>query len=430
MSSNNHVALFVSGGIAVYKACEVLRNLQKAGCEVRVCMTESATKMVGPKTFEALSGNHVVLDLFEDEQSAIPHIELAEWADIALVCPATANIMAKMAHGIADDAASSTLLALTCPVVVAPAMNVHMWQNAATQDNVELLRERGIFFAGPVAGHLACGTEGIGKLADVDAISSYVLSVMAATQLDLDSIQINEMNELPLDGIDAQEYPHIVPQDLCGKKVVVTAGPTHEAIDPVRYLANASSGKMGFAIASAAAVHGAEVVLVSGPTSLPDPLGVETIHVTSARQMLEAVQEAFEDADAAILSAAVCDYTPKTVSDHKLKKANERLDVLELTETQDILATISAAKGNRVVIGFAAETNDIVANAQSKLTRKGCDLIVANDVSQSVSTFGSDTNKVVFVGADSVLVSDIKSKGAIAEDIMSELVARLWDNKG
>lgn len=422
-----HVALFVTGGIAVYKACEVLRNLQKAGCDVRVCMSESATKMVGVQTFEALSGHHVVLTLFGDEQSSIPHIELSEWADIALVCPATANIMAKMAWGLADDAVSSTLLACTCPVVVAPAMNVNMWLNSATQDNVATLAERGVLFAGPVEGHLACGTEGVGKLASVEAISNFMLAVLNATMVDLDDVSIDVI-ESGKELLQVGTYPRFVPQDLAGKTVLVTAGPTHEVIDPVRYLANSSTGKMGYAIASAAAVHGADVVLVTGPTTLEDPVGVNTIHVTSAQEMLETCKIVFEESDAAILSAAVCDYKPQVASDHKLKKDKEYLAELKLEETTDILATLSKDKGKRVVVGFAAETNDVMANAQAKLQRKGCDMIVANDVSKPESTFGSDTNKVTFVSATGAVELPLKTKREVSESIIEDVVARLWDN--
>lgn len=392
------VALFVSGGIAVYKACEVLRNLQKAGCDVRVCMSEAATKMVGPQTFEALSGHHVLLDVFGDQVSPIPHIELAEWADIALVCPATANTLAKMACGIADNALSSTLLACTCPVVVAPAMNVHMWQNAATQANVSLLKERGIVFAGPAMGRLACGDTGFGKLAQPEQISNLVLAELLSSE-----------------------------KDLVGKSVVITAGPTHEAIDPVRYLANASSGKMGYALACAAAAHGAYVTLISGPSELLDPAGVKVVRVTSAQEMFEATKDAFTSADATILAAAVADYRPTTVSNHKMKKDSEPLDELKLTENTDILATLSATKGSRVVIGFAAETNDLVSHAQAKLERKGCDMIIANDVSASDSTFGSDTDAIVFVDAEGAVGLPCMPKREAAEAIVSQLALMLGD---
>lgn len=389
------VALFVTGGIAAYKACEVLRGLQKGGCDVRVCMSANATKLVGPTTFEALSGHHVTLGIFGDGETPIPHIELSEWADLALVCPATANVIAKMAAGIADDAVSTTLVACSCPVVVAPAMNVHMWQNPATQANVKTLVSRGVQVVGPATGRLACGDVGAGKLEDVNVIVAAALARVRAHG------------------------------SLAGKRVVITAGPTHEPIDPVRYLSNASSGKMGYALAQAAAAHGAEVTLVSGPVSQPKPTGVKLVGVTTAAEMLAATQEAFESADAAILAAAVSDYRPAKSSDHKLKKAAEPLEALELVENEDILATISATRGGRVVIGFAAETNDVIENARKKLERKGCDLIVANDVSRADSTFGADTDLVTLVGNKYEEELPLMSKPEVAEAIIERLVTML-----
>ena len=365
------ILLAVCGGIAAYKACEVLRGLQKAGCDVRVTMTEDATRFVGTATFEALSGAPVATSLYEYPGSAIPHVELAEWADVAVVVPATANVMAKMACGLADDCLSTTLLACACPVLVAPGMNVHMWQNAATQANVATLRERGVCFAGPDSGRLACGDVGEGKLAGVGEIVAAALALLA-------------------------------PRDLAGLRVLVNAGPTHEAIDPVRYIANRSTGKMGYAIADAAARRGAEVTLVSGPTSLGTPAGVRRVDVESAAQMHEAMLAEFDDADVAICSAAVADYTPATPADHKLKKSHEHLDAIALTETADILADLCAAKGPRIVVGFAAETDDLLAHAREKLEHKGADLIVANDVSRPESTFGADTNRVALVSAEGV----------------------------
>ena len=369
------VLLAVCGGIAAYKACEVLRGLQKAGCVVRVACTAASERFVGAATFEALTRYPVCDDLFENPVSDIPHIDYAEWADLALVVPATANVMAKMANGLADDALSATLLACSCPVLVAPGMNTNMWRNPATQANLHLLESRGVRFVLPVEGRLACGDVGAGKLADVDDI------VAAA----LDSLSD-----------DASE------QDLICTRLLVTAGPTHEAIDPVRFIANASTGKMGYAIAAAAAKRGAEVTLVSGPTSLPCPEGVRRIDVVSAAQMRDAAVSVFENADAAVCTAAVADYTPAHPADHKLKKAHEHLDSIELVETADILAELCASKGDRVVVGFAAETNNLISNAQAKLARKGADAIIANDVSRSDSTFGSDTNRVAVVSADGV----------------------------
>lgn len=386
--------LAVCGGIAAYKACEVLRGLQKAGCEVRVTMTADAERFVGAATFEALSGAPVATSLYGHPGSAIPHIDLAEWADAAVVVPATANVMAKMACGIADDCLTTTLLACwgCCPVLVAPGMNVHMWQNPATQANVAALRERGVRFAGPDSGRLACGDVGEGKLAPVDQIVAAALALLA-------------------------------PRDLAGLRVLVNAGPTHEAIDPVRYIANRSTGKMGFALAEAAARRGAEVTLVSGPCALATPAGVSRVDVESAAQMHDAMVAAFEDADAAICSAAVADYTPAAPADHKLKKSAEHLDAIALVETADILADLCARKGERVVVGFAAETNDLLAHASEKLARKGADLIVANDVSRPESTFGADTNRVALVSAGGVEQLETLPLADVADAILDRLAA-------
>ncbi|MDM8270985.1 bifunctional phosphopantothenoylcysteine decarboxylase/phosphopantothenate--cysteine ligase CoaBC [Thermophilibacter provencensis] len=385
------VLLAVCGGIAAYKACEVLRGLQKAGCEVRVTMTADAVRFVGTVTFEALSGAPVATSLYDYPGSAIPHIDLAEWADAAVVVPATANVMAKMACGIADDCLTTTLLACACPVLVAPGMNVHMWQNPATQANAATLRGRGVSFVGPDTGRLACGDVGEGKLAGVDEIVSAALALLG-------------------------------PRDLVGLHVLVNAGPTHEAIDPVRYIANRSTGKMGYAIAEAAARRGAEVTLVSGPTSLVAPAGVRRVDVESAAQMHDATLAEFEAADVAICSAAVADYTPVAPADHKLKKSRERLDAIELTETADILADLCAVKGPRVVVGFAAETDDLLAHAREKLERKGADLIVANDVSRPESTFGADTNRVAFVTAGGVEQLETLPLPAVADALLSRIV--------
>ncbi len=369
------VLLAVCGGVAAYKACEVLRALQKAGCEARVCMTAAAERFVGAATFEALTRHAVCDDLFGNPETAIPHIDYAEWADLALVVPATANVMAKMAAGIADDALTATLLACACPVLVAPGMNVHMWRNPATQANVRTLEARGARFVLPVEGRLACGDVGQGKLADVEDIARAALGLLAEGAPD---------------------------QDLVAVRLLVTAGPTHEAIDPVRYIANASTGKMGYAIARAAARRGADVTLVSGPTALECPEGVRRVDVVSAAQMHEAAVEAFSASDAAVCCAAVADYTPARPADHKLKKAHEHLEAIELVETADILADLCGRKEGRVVVGFAAETNDLIPNAQAKLRKKGADAIIANDVSRADSTFGSDTNRVAVVSEDGV----------------------------
>lgn len=397
-----NVTLVVCGGIAAYKACEVMRGLQKAGCDVRVAMTQDATRFVGETTFGALSHHEVVTSLYGMRETAIPHVESADFADLVLVVPATANVMAKMACGIADDAATATILAAHSDVLVAPAMNVNMWRNPATQANVALLRERGVRFVMPASGELACGYVGEGKLAPVEDIVAAALALLGKEE--------------------GAAEKHAA---LAGRDVVVTAGPTHEAIDPVRYIANASTGKMGYAIAREAARRGANVTLVSGPTALATPVGVHRVDVVSAAQMHEAALAAFGGADAAICAAAVADYTPKAPADHKLKKTAEHLDAIELVETADILRDLSARKGDRVVVGFAAETDDLLAHARQKLERKGCDLIVANDVSRVDSTFGSDTDRVAFVYPDRVEQMDTLPLEQVAAELLDRLGALL-----
>lgn len=378
------VLVCVTGCIAAYKSCEIVRLLQKAGVRVKVLMSEHATHFVGPTTFRALTHETVAVGLFDDPQDPIHHISLAQEPDVVLVAPATANVMAKMAHGIADGLLSTTLLATNRPIVIAPAMNTGMWEAAATQENLSTLIARGCEIVQPACGRLACGDVGSGKLASVEDIAQRTLEVLGRT------IAGDASGNL------AQECAGL----LQGKHVVVTAGGTQEAIDPVRYIGNRSSGKFGYAIASAALAMGARVVLVSGPTNLPCPDGVHRIDVVSADDMFQAVDAAFDGADILVCAAAVADYTPVRKVDHKLKKANERLDCIELVETRDILASMSACKGDRVVVGFAAETDNLIEYASSKLASKGCDAIVANDVSRHDSTFGSDTDKVTWITAD------------------------------
>ncbi len=389
-----HVVLAVTGGIAVYKAVEVMRGLQHAGYDVRVTMTADAERFVGTPTFEALSGHPVADDLYAYPDSPIPHIFLADWADLVVVVPATGNVLAKMAVGLADDCLSTTLLAVHCPVLVAAAMNVHMWTNPATQANVATLRSRGVRFVMPQTGLLACGDVGEGKLAEVSDIVDAALDALASSE-----------------------------QDMAGMRLVVTAGPTHEAIDPVRYIANASTGKMGYAIAHEAARRGAKVTLVSGPVSLTVPRGVTIVPVVSAAQMRDATLSAFEGANAAICAAAVADYTPALPADHKLKKGTDDLSILHLVRTADILAELSRTKGSRFVVGFAAETNDLLTNAREKLERKGCDLIVANDVSRADSTFGADTSRVAFVWPGRTEQLDTLPLAQVASAICDRVVA-------
>ncbi|MDO4797401.1 MAG: bifunctional phosphopantothenoylcysteine decarboxylase/phosphopantothenate--cysteine ligase CoaBC [Coriobacteriales bacterium] len=389
------VLLVACGGIAAYKAVEVLRGLQRADCDVRVMCTADALEFVGRATWEGLVHRKVAISLYDDPDSTIPHVQLAGWADVVAVVPATANVMAKMACGLADDLVSTTLLAVPAatPVVVAPAMNTHMWLADATQHNVDVLRARGVRMVRPVCGHLACDERGDGKLAPVDDIVEAVLDAGSST-----------------------------PQSLAGRHVMITAGPTHEAIDPVRYIANASSGKMGYALAAEAARRGARVTLVSGPVSLQAPRGTDRVDVVSSQDMHDAAVEAFADADVAICAAAVADYTPAHPATHKLKKDHEHLDTIELVETADILARLCATKdqggSHRVVVGFAAETNDLLAHAQRKLECKGCDLIVANDVSRQDSGFGSNTNRVTLVSAQGVTELPTLPKQEVAARVL------------
>ena len=366
------VLLGVTGCIAAYKSCEILRGLQKAGVRVKVVMTKNACEFVGPTTFRALTHEPVAIDTFGDGPGdPIHHVSLAEECDLFLIAPCTANVLAKMAAGIADDLLSTTALACTAPIAVAPAMNVHMYEAVATQHNMQVLASRGVHFIEPGEGYLACGDVGRGRLADPVDIVASVLHMLGRKK------------------------------ELEGRRVVVTAGPTVEPIDAVRFISNPSTGKMGFAIAEAAVERGAEVTLVTGPVSLADVPGAKMVRVGTACEMKTAVDEAFSSADIAVFSAAVSDFRPRTVSDRKLKKGadDDALVHIELVENPDILASCGAAKREgQVVVGFAAETNDVIGNARSKLSRKKADFIVANDVS-SGRGFGTDSDEVAFVSA-------------------------------
>lgn len=361
------IILGITGSIAAYKAAYLASALTQRGAEVHVVMTEHATHFVGPATFQALTGNVVIKDWSEEPKSdEIIHVSLPQSADLLLVAPATANIIGKMANGIADDMLSTMALVVKCPVIVAPAMNVNMYRNPLVVANVDRLRQFEHIIVEPDAGRLACGDEGVGRLADPEQILRAVEEVLIGTQ-----------------------------RDYSGRNVVVTAGPTREPIDPVRYITNRSSGKMGYAIAEAACIRGAQVVLISGPTDLKAPVGVETVKVTTVQEMSEAVTEKFIGADVFISAAAPADFTPAQQRDQKVKKAEQW--VLELDKAVDILATLGKRKGDAVLVGFAAETENIEEYAQSKLEKKNLDLIVANDVSVGSETFGSDTNQVTLI---------------------------------
>ncbi|HMD41539.1 MAG TPA: bifunctional phosphopantothenoylcysteine decarboxylase/phosphopantothenate--cysteine ligase CoaBC [Candidatus Acidoferrum sp.] len=368
------ITLGVSGGVAVYKSAELVRRLQQEGHSVQVVMTRAAREFITPLTFAALSGQKVITDLFASDgkanlESAIEHIAVAQRTDLFVVAPATADILAKFAQGIADDFLSTLYLASAAPVVMAPAMNVNMWQHPATQQNIATLRARGVRIVEPGEGYLACGMTGPGRLAEQEEI------IKAIQQVVLEK------------------------HDLARETVMVTAGATCEDIDPVRFLTNRSSGKMGYAIAEAAAARGAHVVLITGPTSLDTPKGVERIDVRTAAEMLQAAQEHFPSSTIAIFAAAVADYRAAEPSRSKMKRSKESLTI-RLEPNPDILATMARDKGDRLVIGFAAETDHLAENARMKLVAKNADLIVANDVTAQGAGFNVDTNVVTFFAGD------------------------------
>jgi phosphopantothenoylcysteine decarboxylase / phosphopantothenate---cysteine ligase len=393
------ITLGVTGGIAAYKSAELVRRLQDEGHTIQVVMTRAAREFITPLTFAALSGQRVITDLFSNEpggagslESAIDHIAVAQRTDLLLVAPATADVLAKFARGIADDFLSTLHLAVTAPVVVAPAMNVNMWQHAATQDNVTTLRARGVRIVEPSEGYLACGMVGAGRLAELDAILAAVRDVLKSQQ------------------------------DLAGETILVTAGPTCEDIDPVRFLTNRSSGKMGYALAAAAARRGANVKLVSGPTALETPEGVERVNVRSAEEMLHAVQGNFGASTMAVFAAAVADYHAAEKSSTKIKRGKDAL-TLRLEPNPDILATVAREKGDRLIVGFAAETDHVAENARKKLAEKNADLIVANDVSAKGAGFDGDTNIVTLFARDGRdLPLARMSKADVANRILDEML--------
>jgi len=392
------ITLGVTGGVAAYKAAELVRRLQQDGFTVQVVMTRGAREFITPLTFAALTGQKVITDLFAESggeanlESAIEHIAVAQRTDLLLVAPATADILAKFARGIADDFLTTLYLASTAPVVVAPAMNVNMWNHAATQENVEMLRARGVKIVDPDEGYLACGMTGAGRLAGQAAIVAAVHEALHAVR------------------------------DLAGETVLVTAGPTRENVDPVRYLTNRSSGKMGYAVAEAAARRGAHVILVSGPTSLEAPTGLERIDVESAQDMQRVVLEKVAGCSIAIFAAAVADYRPAEPSGQKIKRNNESTTIA-LEPTPDILASVARNKGQRFIVGFAAETDHVAENAREKLAAKNADLMVANDVTAEGAGFDHDTNVVTLFARDGRdLALPRMSKSEVAQRILDEIV--------
>ncbi|KAB3535236.1 bifunctional phosphopantothenoylcysteine decarboxylase/phosphopantothenate--cysteine ligase CoaBC [Alkaliphilus pronyensis] len=393
MLKGKKIVVGVTGGIAAYKACDIVSRLKKLGATVDVILTKSASEFVAPHTFQALSQNPVMMDMFETPRYwEIEHISLAQKADLILVAPATANIIGKVANGIADDMLSTTIMASTAKVVFAPAMNTIMYQNTIVQQNIQRLEDLGYGFISPASGRLACGDIGIGKLCEVDGIIEFVINAMAPKQ------------------------------DLINKNVLITAGPTIEAIDPVRFLSNRSTGKMGYALSEAAKSRGANVTLISGPTALKAPAGVEVISVTSAEEMYNRVMEHFKQNEIIIKSAAVSDYRPEIKAINKLKKQEGPLQI-NLVRNPDILYELGLNKGSKKIIGFAAETDNIIEYAKAKVAKKNLDLIVANDLTEEGSGFGSDTNAVYLIDSSyNIIKIDKMSKLDISHRILDKIL--------
>ncbi len=386
-----HILLGVSGSIAAYKAVDILRTLQEHGADVSVVMTKNAARFVTRLTFEVLSGKPVLTDEFQEtERKGIGHIDITAGLDIALVAPATANIIGKVSSGIADDALTTALTAITCPLIMAPAMNDRMYRNNVVQKNISFLKEQGVRFVEPATGPLACGTSGQGRLAETVDIVEAVSSALPAT-------------------------------DLAGLTVLVTAGPTREPIDAVRFISNPSTGKMGYAVAEAARDRGANVILISGPTQISPPAGVTVIPVQTARDMHKAVMDHVEDSQIVIMAAAVSDFKPTISSDRKIKK-HEASTVINLERTEDILSAAAKAPGRKLLVGFAAETDNVLNNALQKLKSKDLDMIVANDLTKKGAGFCSDTNAVVIIDRAGVQTElQVMPKREIARRIIDKI---------
>jgi len=389
MLSNKTIVLGITGSIAAYKAAEIASQLTQAGAKVNVIMTQEAIQFISPITFRAITGRPLVTEMFDlASEFSIEHVSLAEAADIVVIAPATANIIAKLAAGIADDMLCCTVLATKAPMVIAPAMETNMYNNPITQDNLSKLKARNFVIIGPARGWLASGKEGLGRLADINDIIGGIRQVLERGG------------------------------DLAGKHIVVTAGGTQEPIDPVRYISNRSSGKMGYALAEAACDRGAEVTLITAPTSLPEPIGVDVVKVNTAQEMRQAVAKVTPQADALVMAAAVADYRPKNTAKEKIKKGKAEL-TLELECTPDILSTI---KGNFIKVGFAAESSNLEGNAKEKLEQKGLDLIVANDITASDGGFGADTNRVTIIDRKGKIDNlPLLAKREVAERILDRV---------
>ena len=400
MLTGRHVVVGISGGIAAYKAAELVRLLVKEGAEVQVVMTAAAKQFITPLTLQSLSGRAVANELFDlGEEAAVGHIRIADRADLVVIAPATADLIARLAAGLAGDLLSTVVLATKAPLLLAPAMNVNMWEHPQTQDNLRRLVERGVRTVGPDAGPLACGWIGSGRLIEPPVIAAACAAILA-------------------------------PGDLAGRTILVTAGPTHEPLDPVRFLGNRSSGKMGFALAARAAARGARVLLIAGPVALPTPPGVERTDVESALQMQAALLGHLDELDVVIKAAAVADFRPAAAATDKIKKRERPSLTLELVENPDLLAELGARRRaghpRPLLVGFAAETRDLEAYARRKLVEKGCHLLVGNDVSEPGVGFGSDDNRVVIVGEDgSLLRTDKLPKLRLADQILDRVAALL-----
>ena len=387
------VVLGITGSIAAYKIASLASALKKLGADVEVIMTRNATNFINPITFETLTGHKCLVDTFDRNfEFNVEHVSIAKKADVFMVAPASANVIGKIANGICDDMLTTTFMACRCPKMISPAMNTAMYENAILQDNLAKLESYGMNVIKPASGYLACGDVGAGKMPEPEVLLDYILQKI--------------------------EYE----KDMVGKRVLVTAGPTREAIDPVRFISNHSTGKMGYAIARVASRRGAQVTLISGPTNLEVPLGVEVVNVSSASDMYEAVQKYFSNADIIIKSAAVADYTPTTVANQKMKKSDDDMSI-ELTRTEDILAWLGQHKlDNQKLCGFAMETENLLENATAKLAKKNADMIVANSIATEGAGFGVDTNVATLITSDGAEPLDMMSKEELAAVILNRLI--------
>lgn len=423
------VGLGVTGGIAAYKAVEVMRQLQKAGCKVSVAMTRHATEFVRPLTFRSLTEAHVIVDDYDPANpDPIAHINFSQNIDLLLIVPATANTIAKFANGIADDFLSSTYLASTAPVLIAPAMNTTMWENPATKRNVNRLKKDGVRFVEPVEGELACKTVGTGKLEDVENIVNQAIGLLQGGKRvrgEKSKVERSEENGRASDGEtphSAFRTPHST--DLANERFLLTVGGTREAIDPVRFISNHSSGKMGYALAEAAVERGAEVTVIAGTTSAKAPQDVKLIRAVSAKEMFDAVKSNLADATVFVGAAAVADYAPAKAAGGKIKKDGRDYMIMELKKTPDILSEVSKNRSNgMLVVGFAAETDDVIGYARTKLEKKGLDIVVANDVTKAGAGFNTDTNiATILTRSGGQIELPLMSKREMADKILDEIL--------